>query len=91
MNRLYVVSAFDAAPVNNFDGDISTETVDDRSRALAQGSIAPEVVFVFPTPEAGCTSRNCAPPPQCLVGLESCGSGFLNPPVPVFWREVGVN
>ena len=91
VNRLYVVSAFDAAPVNNFDGDIANVTVDDRSRALAQGSIAPEVVFVFPTPDPSCTTRNCAPPPQCLVGLESCGRGATNRPVPTFWREVGAN
>jgi type IV pilus assembly protein PilY1 len=91
LNKLYVVSATDARPPNNFDGDATTETVDDRSKDLAQGSIAPEVVFVYPgaqDPE-NCVGEECAPPPVCLIGLESCGTGFSNPPVRTYWREEG--
>lgn len=89
INRLYVVNACNAAPVFNYDGQTGSVTVADRSRTLAQGSIAPEVVFIFPTPPPGCTSRDCMPPPQCLVGLASCGRGIANRPVRVFWRERG--
>jgi type IV pilus assembly protein PilY1 len=89
VNRLYVVNACNAAPVNNNDGNISVVSTADRAQVLAQGSIAPEVVFVFPSPEAGCVTRDCVPPPQCLIGLMSCGKGFANPPVRTFWQERG--
>ena len=89
VNRLYTVTACDATPVFNNDGNINAVTVNDRSQVLAQGSIAPEVVFVFPTPPPGCNDRSCIPPPQCLVGLMSCGKGAPNDPVRVFWRESG--
>jgi type IV pilus assembly protein PilY1 len=89
INRLYVVNACNAAPINNFDGETGATSVDDRSLKLAQGSIAPEVVFIFPTPPPGCNSRDCMPPPQCLVGLANCGRGVANNPVRVFWRERG--
>jgi len=89
VNRLYVVNACNATPLFNNDGEINSVTVDDRSQVLAQGSIAPEVVFVFPSPPPGCTSQSCMPPPQCLVGLMSCGRGMANRPVRVFWRERG--
>jgi len=89
VNRLYVVSACNASPPFNNDGKIDVVSVDDRTQVLAQGSIAPEVVFVFPTPPAGCKDRSCVPPPQCLVGLMGCGKGAPNTPVRVFWRERG--
>jgi type IV pilus assembly protein PilY1 len=90
INRLYVVSACNAAPVNNFDTSTAgANSVADRTLQLAQGSIAPEVVFIFPTPPEGCNSRDCLPPPQCLVGLANCGRGVANNPVRVFWREQG--
>ena len=89
VNRLYVVNACTAAPVNNYDGKVETTSVDDRSLTLRQGSIAPEVVFIFPTPPKGCTTRECMPLPQCLIGLETCGNGLPNRPVRVFWRERG--
>jgi type IV pilus assembly protein PilY1 len=89
VNRLYVVNACTAAPVNNYDGEVGTVSVADRSLTLAQGSIAPEVVFIFPSARPGCTTRECMPLPQCLIGLESCGNGMPNRPVRVFWRERG--
>jgi len=30
-------------------------------------------------------------PPICLVGLESCGTGLLNPPVRTYWQQRGTN
>jgi hypothetical protein len=61
----------------------------DVAKPLAQGSIAPEVTFIFPSPEDGanCVGRNCAPPPVCLVGLENCGTGVQNRPVRTYWLQ----
>ena len=89
VNRLYVVNACNANPVNNFHSEVDSKPTDDRWEKLAQGSIAPEVVFIFPTPPESCKSRDCMPPPQCLVGLAGCGRGVANNPVRVFWRERG--
>jgi hypothetical protein len=83
------VNACNAAPVNNFHTEVDSTPTDDRWQKLAQGSIAPEVVFIFPTPPSTCKSRDCMPPPQCLVGLAGCGRGTPNNPVRVFWREQG--
>jgi type IV pilus assembly protein PilY1 len=93
VSKLFVVSAINADPIFNFD--LATEGVTaltDRSKDLAQGAIAPEVVFVFPTPEnqvPGVTPP--AVPPICLVGLEGCGAGLANPPVRTYWRQRGAN
>jgi type IV pilus assembly protein PilY1 len=93
VNKLYVVSAVTANPVYNYD--VTTEgatSLTDRSKELAQGGLAPEVVFVFPTP--GGTDNGLTPPavpPVCLVGLESCGAGLSNPPVRTYWRQRGTN
>jgi hypothetical protein len=61
-NRLYTISAFDGAPVydresaadpdGDADGDgvpnsLDPDSADDRDTELAQGGIAPEVVYVF--------------------------------------------
>jgi type IV pilus assembly protein PilY1 len=92
-NRLYVVNAQDARPVNNYDAQVG-ESAADRSKKLAQGSIAPEVVFVFPTPPVDPNDPNApqpSVPPVCLVGLENCGSGILNPPVRTYWWQHGSN
>jgi type IV pilus assembly protein PilY1 len=113
LNKLYVVNAVDARPIRVDDESVG-EAVDDRSRDLSQGSIAPEVVFIFPTPPSvrpntpppGCDADpNCDPndpttwplqpgaalPPVCLVGLETCGFGLINPPVRTYWRQRGAN
>jgi len=93
LNRLYVVGAVDARPFYNYDAETG-ESVEDRSRELAQGSIAPEVVFVFPTPPPNPNDPNApvpAVPPVCLVGLENCGFGFTNEPVRTYWRQRGAN
>ncbi len=68
-------------------------TADDRDTELAQGGIAPEVVWLFPSPEnpTTCVGAACRPPPQCLVGLENCGVGINLSPVRTFWRQTGVN
>jgi hypothetical protein len=33
--------------------------------------------------------EDCAPPPVCLVGLESCQAEFNNAPVRTFWTQEG--
>lgn len=93
INKLYIVNAASGAPVVNLDTSVpGASDLTDRSKELAQGSIAPEPVFIFPTPQA--TNENPNPPavpPICLVGLESCGTGLLNPPVRTYWRQRGAN
>ena len=69
------------------------DSADDRDRELAQGGIAPEVVWLFPSPEdpLTCVGAECRPDPVCLVGLENCGVGINLDPVRTFWRQTGVN
>ena len=91
LNKLYVVNAVDARPIYQYDSAVG-ESVEDRSKDLAQGSIAPEVVFVFPTPPTDASGQQVpAVPPVCLVGLENCGFGITNPPVRTYWRQRGAN
>ncbi len=93
VSKLWVVSAINARPVINYDTSTDgVSSLSDRNKDLAQGAIAPEVVFVFPTPDSslpGVTPP--AVPPVCLVGLESCGGGISNPPVRTYWRQRGSN
>jgi hypothetical protein len=68
----------------------------DRSKDLAQGSIATEATFVFPTPDPVSDPDPNDPtppavPPLCLVGLESCGTELTNLPVRTFWRARGTH
>ena len=95
LNRLYVVDAATGKPVVNYDTATSGVTsVSDRSKELAQGSISPEAIFIFPTPDPDPNDPNAPQPavdPICLIGLESCGTGLANPPVPTFWQQRGVN
>jgi type IV pilus assembly protein PilY1 len=92
-NRLYIVSAISAAAVNDLNND-GVVSEGERSRELGQQfTIAPEVVFIFPGTEGPlteCIGDDCRPNPICLVGLESCGPGFLNAPVRTFWQQRGV-
>jgi type IV pilus assembly protein PilY1 len=88
INKLYVVSAATGLAVSDLNNDGTVDEVSDRSRELAQGSIAPEPVFVFPTPE---NPDDPAENPVCLIGLENCGTGLLNPPVRTYWRQRGAN
>jgi len=93
-NRLYTISAFTGAPIINRENPADPpDSVDDRDTELAQGGIAPEVVWLFPSPEnpTTCVGKDCRPDPVCLVGLESCGVGVSLAPVRTFWRQTGVN
>ena len=91
LNRLYVVDAATSTPLRNLD---TSTTGNERYRELRQGSIAPAVTFVFPTPDADPTDPTRPMPavaPFCLVGLENCGSGLTNPPVRTYWEQRGAN
>ncbi len=90
LNRLYIVDAATARPVVDLDtATDGVSSLSDRSKELAQGSIAPEAIFVFPTPDEGAADPTADP--LCLVGLESCGSGLGNPPVRTYWQQRGTN
>jgi type IV pilus assembly protein PilY1 len=89
INKLYAVSATDARPVNNFDQEAGESTADRGKELESRGTIAPEVVLVFPSPDD--PSNPGAIPPVCLVGLESCGTSIANPPVRTFWKHRGAN
>ena len=54
------------------------DSVEDRDVELSQGGIAPEVVWLFPSPDdpQTCVGADCRPDPVCLVGLETCGVGI---------------
>lgn len=103
-NRLYVVSLFNGAPVNNLDESIddgdgdgnageegdTVLTARDRYREFP-GSIASEVVFIFPSPEdENCVGEACTPPPVACVDLFCFPPGFANDPVRTFWRQESI-
>jgi type IV pilus assembly protein PilY1 len=93
-NRLYTVSAYTGAPVFDRESpEDPPDSVDDRDTELAQGGLAPEVVWLFPSPDnpTTCHGAECRPDPVCLVGLENCGVGVNLAPVRTFWRQTGVN
>ena len=93
-NRLYTISAYTGAPVYDRENpEDPPDSVDDRDTELAQGGLAPEVVWLFPSPEnpQTCIGAQCRPDPVCLVGLENCGVGVNLSPVRTFWRQTGVN
>jgi len=93
VSKLFVVSAVNANPIFNYDlATTGATSLSDRSKDLAQGAIAPEVVFIFPTPPSTTSgSTPASVPPVCLVGLEACGAGLANPPVRTYWRQRGAN
>jgi type IV pilus assembly protein PilY1 len=89
LNKLYAVSVVDGRPVNNLDGvgSDSDLTVDDRVQDLAMGGIAPEIVFLFPDPNA-CTTGDCQMV-YGFVGLEGIGNLNLPPYVRTYWEQAG--
>ena len=74
------------------DGE-DPDSAEDRDSELSQSGIAPEVVWLFPSPDdpVNCVGAECRPDPVCLVGLENCGVGINLAPVRTFWRQTGVN
>lgn len=89
LNKLYAVSVIDGRPVNNLDGVGSDDelTVEDRVQDLAMGGIAPEIVFLFPDPNA-CTTGDCQMV-YGFVGLEGIGNLNLPPYIRTYWEQAG--
>ena len=90
INRLYEVSVVNGDPPPPEDGAISDP--DPRSEELKQEGIAPETVFLFPSPDdpQNCVGKECSPDPVGCVGVECFDPGFENVPVRTFWTEDGV-
>jgi type IV pilus assembly protein PilY1 len=91
INRLYTVSAYTGAPVFDREGATDPDSVDDRDTELSQGGIAPEIVYLFPSPDANCVGAECRPDAIGVVGVEVVGRLPLQDPVRTFWRQTGVN
>jgi type IV pilus assembly protein PilY1 len=91
-NRLYVVDIFTGRPVTNLDGSVDETnlTIEDRSEEF-EGSIASEVVFLFPSPEDDCVGEECTPDPVACVDLYCFPPGFGNDPIRTFWRQDSVD
>ncbi len=88
-NRLYILDIFNGAPVNNLDGigDDQELTLSDRFQEF-EGSIASEVVLLFPSPgDPDCVGDECNPPPLACVDLFCFSPGFANDPVRTFWSQ----
>lgn len=89
-NRLYVVSIFDGAPVNNLDGLGDEYNLTETDRFFeTSGSISSEVTFLFPSPDdpANCVGDECTPPPVACIDLFCFPPGFANNPIRTFWSE----
>ncbi|MEE8543022.1 MAG: PilC/PilY family type IV pilus protein [Gammaproteobacteria bacterium] len=91
-NRLYVMDIFNGAPVNNLDEVGGEEILTETDRYVEfMGTIASEVVFLFPSPDDPdtCVGDECTPPPMACVGLFCFPPGFANDPVMTFWSQEG--
>jgi len=91
-NRLYIMSLFNGAPVVNLDEDATEGEEEDRYREFP-GTIASEVVFIFPSPDdpASCVGDQCTPPPVACVDLFCFSTNFLNNPIRTFWSEESID
>jgi type IV pilus assembly protein PilY1 len=92
-NRLYTVSLFNGAPVNNLDASTSGPLTDTDRYRIFNGSLASEVVFIFPSPDdpTTCVGDQCTPPPIACVDLFCFPPGFANNPVRTFWSERAID
>jgi type IV pilus assembly protein PilY1 len=89
-NRLYIMDIFNGAPVKNLDGVGDETNLTDTDRYLEfDGSIASEVVFLFPSPDDPdtCVGDECVPPPVACVDLFCFQTGFANDPRMTFWSQ----
>jgi len=92
INRLYRVNVVNGGLVIDTDAmDPNDPDASDESRVteLNQGGIAPEPMFLFPSPDDpdDCEGEECAPPPLTCVGVECFDPGFRNSPVRTLWRR----
>jgi type IV pilus assembly protein PilY1 len=89
-NNFYAISAFDGSPCASCIAGLvakgKTAIAAGTGVILKQPGIAPEPVFLFPTPDGTSTTRV---PPVCLVGAESCGSFSSYEPKRTYWWQKG--
>jgi type IV pilus assembly protein PilY1 len=89
-NNFYAISAFDGSPCASCIAGLvakgKTAIAAGTGVILKQPGIAPEPVFLFPTPDGTSTTRV---PPVCLVGAESCGAFSSYEPKRTYWWQKG--
>ncbi len=95
LNRLYRVHVANGDPIVAIGQEMpSTGAEADEARItrLEQGGIAPQPVFLFPSPWVkDCTGEECAPPPVACVGVECFDPDFPNRPVRTLWTQDGID
>jgi type IV pilus assembly protein PilY1 len=94
LNRLYRVNVSNGNPVLAA-GDPIPATAEDADAAritkLEQGGIAPQPIFLFPSPyNPDCEGEECAPRPVACVGVECFDPDFPNRPVRTLWTQDGI-
>jgi type IV pilus assembly protein PilY1 len=91
-NYLYVVSACNGTANPQFLTQTALPVVAaGLAGQLNQKGIAPEVSFLFPSPDNSPGSGTRRPPPVCLVGAESCGQFSGYQPKRTFWQQKGAD
>jgi len=95
LNRLYRVNVINGDPVLGYASETLPENIapdEARVTRLEQGGIAPQPVFLFPSPvdADNCTGEECAPNPIACVGVECFDPDFPNLPVRTLWTQDGV-
>jgi type IV pilus assembly protein PilY1 len=91
-NYLYVLSVCDGSVNYAFLAQTGLPVVaQGLAGQLNQKGIAPEVAFLFPSPDNASGSGTRRPPPVCLVGAESCGQFSGYAPKRTFWQQRGAD
>ncbi|MDJ0939074.1 MAG: PilC/PilY family type IV pilus protein [Woeseiaceae bacterium] len=95
LNRLYRVNVANGDPVIPFGEAVPEDGAaadDARITRLEQGGIAPQPVFLFPSPwDPDCEGEECTPPPLACVGVECFDPDFPNNPVRTLWTQDGID
>ncbi|HNP37141.1 MAG TPA: PilC/PilY family type IV pilus protein [Woeseiaceae bacterium] len=95
LNRLYKLNVANGDPVVAIGAAVPSDGAEaDAARVtrLEQGGIAPQPVFLFPSPwQPDCQGEECAPPPIVCVGVECKDPGFSNAPVRTLWTQDGID
>jgi type IV pilus assembly protein PilY1 len=95
LNRLYRVKVANGDPVIPEGTAVPPDGAaadDARVSRLEQGGIAPQPVFLFPSPwQEDCTGSECMPPPIACVGVECFDPDYPNLPVRTLWTQDGVD
>ena len=87
-NYLYVLNVCDGRVNSQFLAQMGIPVVaQGLAGQLNQKGIAPEVAFLFPSPDNASGSGNKRPPPVCLVGAEACGQFSGYAPKRTFWQQ----